>query len=323
MLRNVSKAGLLLTLCAGVGLGQQSQFSAILAGPVFDPPTAGIRMVFGYPGAARINQSVYGGLDDAVMAPDGKDAVALRSTRIVGLRLISGGPVQEIDFGSSASRLQASWSPDGQTAAVWFADSGSPVSFQFWAARQSPQAPVASPFSVDSIQCIRLLPDGDALLAAVKDGERSGIYRVGSNGAVNRIASSDDPLSIALDPAAKLYYYFDRRTLAVLRQSFDGAIPPETVVSDGLATASSPGTLAVLRGRRLALTDSVSKSVFLFSLDTGALLGQLQLEAAPDGLLPLGGSDWLVLSHRHQKTDSLLLLDARSDAVYFVPADDN
>ena len=97
MPRHSPQTGLLLTLCAGIGSGQQSQFSAILAGPVFDPPTAGIRMVFGYPGAARINQPVYSGLDDAVIAPDGKAAIVLRGSRIAGLRFVSGGPVQEVD----------------------------------------------------------------------------------------------------------------------------------------------------------------------------------------------------------------------------------
>jgi len=317
----IHRISLILSLAAGVACGQQSPFAGVLAGPVFDPPTNSIRMILGYPGAARVGQPVYTDLDDAAIAPDGKSAVVLRGSRIAGLRRLDTGSVQEVDFSASYSNLQAAWSPDSQLAVVWFANPDNTATFQLWPVQQAAAPPLATTLSSAAVRCVRLLPDG-VLLVAVDDSDRSGIYRIGSNGDVSRIAQSDTPSSIALDWDHRCFYFLSVKAGAVMRQAVDGSTPAEPVVKDAFQDISAPAGLALLKGRNLALADAGASAIFLYSLDTGTLISRIDLESAPDGLLPLAGSDWFILSHRREKPSAVILIDSRSNSVYFVPADD-
>ena len=245
-----------LYLCLALGsCAAQSQFSGLITGNIFDPPVGSVRMLFGYPGAARITGSLDSGLDDAAISPDGQSAVALQGSRIVGLRSLSSASVQVIDFGSPSSQLRAAWSADSRTAAVWLANSDNTASLQFWTARQNPQSPVPAGLSYAGLQCIVLLPDGSAVLICVKDGDNSGIYRVGNDGSSQRLVQSADPAAIALDPTSRSFYYFDRAAASILQQAMGAVDAAQPVITTGLDTLIAPCGLAVLKNGNLAVAD--------------------------------------------------------------------
>ncbi len=313
----------LIVLASGRVFGQAPQFSSILAGAVFDPPSHSVRMVLGIPGAARISQVLLDGLDNAALSPDGKNGVALRQNNIIGLRRLDEASADVIDFGSVSSTLNAAWSPDSRTAVVWFVNPDGTASFHFWTAAQPVAAPVPVAFSFSSLQDVCVTADGQAALLAVRDDIRSGIYRLMPSGSTELVTQAADPAALTLDSSGMFVYYLDRALHAVERIApNDSAGSPEVVIPN-LDSSMTVTALAILKGGRLALADTSRLSVSLFDVNTAAWIRTIELSAAPDGFVPLGGSDWFIVAHRSEEASSMLLLDSRSQSVYFVPADEN
>lgn len=300
---------LVLILVAATIAGAES--SAVLSGPVagylFVPEAGVIRPMFGVPGSAWLGEPLAAGIDLAATAPNGKQALAIRGSRLFLLGHLDQGQPEWQEIGpvpESADRIV--WNTASTAAAVVSSAAGT---VQLWRLLdRSPQADEALSLGGNVTS---LAVDVSGVIAAGVSGE--GLYLC--RGADVRLVSRSPKIS-ALAFFANDLYFAD----SVLGQIFfirDYSLAGDATVFCAL---ENPVGLAVSGdGARLAALSGSSKTLTLFDLKTFSAPQRLELEFTPTGAAQFSGDSLYILNSGAQGPVQLLDM-SRGAAVYFVPA---
>ncbi|HMD50733.1 MAG TPA: hypothetical protein VKG79_16595, partial [Bryobacteraceae bacterium] len=161
---------------ASFAAGQTAGLSGPVEGFTFDPPTASLRAVIGFPGAASFGPAILGGVEWASVAPQRDYALAFQNGNFLVVSGLSSGTVSTLAVpGVTRVPESVSWSGDG-TLAVLSSSSAE------WLQTVSglPSSPVAGAY-IDvsslggSLTAVALDTTGSHIAIAVS-GSQAGIY---------------------------------------------------------------------------------------------------------------------------------------------------
>jgi len=260
---------LLLFLLAGAGVASAADITGPLMGAVLDPPSGGVRLILGVPGAATLGVPVPLGIDTSraalSAASDYVLAVAADDGRIVLIRNLSGAPIPAAppDVPPSADRIVLS--PDGSAAALLYA-------------------------SQNRMQIITGLPDSPALgteldlsglpeapsSIAISDDGRSAVAVAGDNvvafgpdGAVNTVAIAKRAVAAFLHRSSDVVFTDSDSSSVFLVRDINGA-GELTFVAQNVDGVFSPAAVQISRDNQmLVVANSGSGVVARFNLAGG------------------------------------------------------
>jgi hypothetical protein len=299
----------------GVASGQTAGISGPVEGFTFDFPTASLRAVRGYPGAASFGPPILAGLEFASVAPQRNYAVAFQNGNFLVLSNLDSGKASSLAVPSVTRVPEAvSWSNDGTFAVLWSAGAN-------WLETLSglPSSPAAGAY-IDvsalggSLTAVAIDSTGKRIAIAVS-GSQSGVYLVtGSQGfapigpqLANPVAvsfSSDGTQLFAIDAGAK--------QLAIVNLSNSSS---QMTALDGLADPFA------VQGSAARIYIASRSDRLLRELDASAnQLVDIPLSFSPRGIEPFGANS-LLLASRSMASDPLwLVTNGTQPAAYFVPA---
>ncbi|MFB3825211.1 MAG: hypothetical protein ACE15B_00535 [Bryobacteraceae bacterium] len=279
--------------------GGRTTVQGPVAGYVFDQQVRGVRPMLGLPGAAYLGDALVGGLEAAGIAPDGARALVVREGRLFLVSLKGeAGPAPVENAIAGADRF--AWSPDGSVAAVYASASRKAQIIRNGAAGEP--VVLSGPGEVAALAVTR----SGKLIAGVA-GENGGVYMDGA-----LLARAANPAAITV--AGQDLYFVDKERGQVWQVAgfeTDGAALLFAEGMDGAAGVQVYGSRVFVAG---------AKGIEVFDLTARALLGHLDVDAAPTGLTPFGERALWLLNAPGEGQPAYVLSAAEVPAVYFVPA---
>jgi hypothetical protein len=307
-------------LAAAASLAVASAQQAGITGPVeaftFDPPTASLRAVAGYPGAASFGPAILNGLEFASVAPQHNYAVAFQSGNF---ELVSG-----LDSGAASAQTVSgvthlagavSWSSDGSFAVLYSASAN-------WLQTVSglPKNPVAGAWMDLSslggpLNAVALDTSGKQIAVAIGGpGSASGLYVMTASQAFSRVLQLANPVALSFSTDATELLGIDAATKQLATVTL-ATLAFQMTPLDGLADP-----FAVQESAQKIYIASRSDQLLRELTSTGGEVADLPLGFSPTGIQPFGANSLLVAS-RIQATDPLwLVTNGTQPAAYFVPA---
>ena len=299
---------------ASFAAGQTAGLSGPVEGFTFDPPTASIRAVMGFPGAASFGTPILGGIEWASVAPQHDYGLAFQNGNFFVVSGLSTGAPSLLAVGSVTRVPESiSWSGDGSFAVLASSSAA-------WLETISglPSNPVAGAY-IDisalggSLKAVALDATGAHIAIAVS-GAQAGVYLMTGSQAFSPVVSLANPVSVSFSTDGTQLFAIDAgsKQLATVRLS---NLSFQTASLNGLADP-----IAVQESASRIYVASGSDRV-LRELDaSGNQIADLALSFSPTGIQPFGANSLLVGS-RIQPTDPLwLLTNGSQPATYFVPA---
>jgi len=298
----------------GVASGQTAGISGPVEGFTFDFPTASLRAVMGYPGAASFGPPILAGLEFASVAPKRDYAVAFQNGNFLVLSSFDSGNASSLAV-SGVTRVPeaVSWSGDGTFTVLWSSGAN-------WLQTLSgmPSSPAAGAY-IDvsalggSLTGVAVDATGKRIAIAIS-GSQSGVYLMTGSQAFAPVISLANPVAVsfssdgtelfAIDAAAKQLAIVNLSNLSFQMTALDGLADPFAVQGSAAKIYIASRSDRVLR-----------------ELDTsGNELVDIPLSFSPRGIEPFGANS-LLLSSRSMASDPLwLVTNGTQPAAYFVPA---
>jgi hypothetical protein len=312
--------GAAAVLAAGAAAGEQ--WSGPLSGFVFDREAVIFRAVVGVPGAASLGRPVPAAVKDALVAPNGRAAVAAQDGQVVVIAdlaqpdqyaALSGLPLDVI--------RQASWAPD--SSALLF----------YSPARHTVQRAVraGTTWRVDrAIDCSGISGEvaafgvsrqGKWIVLAVA-GEAGGIYLVTSDAPPLRLYPATEPRALAFSSRGDDAYVADAGTNQIV--AFRNLSPANTDIQilagepDGV---QRPTVLAAAPdGSSLYWINESSQRLSIFPFTSRAVTASLELPVPFTALQLFSDSALYLLNPNRKAQEPLWILSGgENPAVYFVP----
>jgi hypothetical protein len=296
--------------------GQQAGFSGPVEGFTFDNPTASLRAVEGFPGAASFGPAVLGGLEFASAAPARNYALAVQNGNFLLVSGLGSGSLSTVALPAVTHLPDAvNWSADGSFA-VLYSRSGN------WLQTVSglPAAPLAGAYQ-------SLSPLGGQLAAVAVDtsgkqvaiamsGAQSGLFLITAGQAFAPLLALANPVALSFSTDGTQLYAIDAATrqLAVLSPT---SLAVQMTSLDGLADpfAVQPGA-----GQKIYVASRSDHLLRQYDASGIIAAPDLELSFTPTGIEQFGANSFVVGS-RVQPGDPLwLVTNATQPAAYFVPA---
>lgn len=300
----------------GTASGQQVGFSGPVEGYTFDPPTASLRAVNGYPGAASFGPALLSGLEFGSSAPQQNYAVAFQSGNCVLVTSLDSGAVQTQPLPALTRRPDGLvWSADGSVAVLYSRAAG-------WLQTLSllPANPTASAYidlSALGGTLASVAVDGNGKQVAIAmGGAAAGLYLMTASGSFAPVLQLANPVALSFSNDGTELFAIDTASmqLAVVNlANFDFQLAPIAGLADPFALREGANQKLYVASR----SDRLLREYDLASLQA---VTDLPLSFTPTGIEQFGPNSFLVGS-RLLATDPLwLLTNAAQPAVYFVPA---
>jgi hypothetical protein len=304
-----------MAACGAVS-GQPVGFSGPVEGFTFDPPTASLRAVIGFPGAASFGPAVVSGLEFASAAPQRNYALAFQSGNFVLATGLDSGTVSTMAVASVTHLPEAvAWSTDGSFA-VLYSRAGN------WLQTLSglPGAAVAGAY-------LDLSPLGGSLaavgvdatgkqIAVAMSGAQSGLYVMTASQAFAPVLPLANPVAVSFSSDGTQLFGIDAATrqLAVLSLS---SLAVQMTSLGGLA---DPFAVQQGAGQKLYIASRSDRLLRQLNLAGAEAAADLELSFTPTGIEQFGANSFVVAS-RLQPGDPLwLVTNGTQPAAYFVPA---
>jgi hypothetical protein len=298
----------------GVASGQTAGVSGPVEGFTFDLPTASLRAVMGYPGAASFGPPILSGLEFASVAPQRNYAVAFQNGNFAVLSNLDSGKAASLAVvGVTRVPEAVSWSADGTFAVLWSAGANWLQTLSGLPSNPAPGAYIDVSALGGSLTSVALDTTGKRIAIGVLESQAGVYLMTGSQGFAPVISlthpvavsfSSDATELFAIDAAAKQLAIVNLSNLSFQMTALDGLADPFAV------QGSAAKIYVASRSDRL-----------LREFDaTGTAMGDLPLSFSPRGIEPFGANS-LLLASRSMASDPLwLVTNGTQPAAYFVPA---
>ena len=296
--------------------GQQVGFGGPVEGFTFDLPTASLRAVVGYPGAASFGPAVLTGLEFGSAAPQKNYAVAFQSGNFLLATALDSATVSTVSVPGVTRLPEAvAWSTDGSFA-VLYSRSGN------WIQTLSglPSSPAAG-------SDIELAPLGGALAAVAVDatgkqvaiamsGAGSGLYLMTASQGFAPVLQLANPVALSFSSDGTQLFAIDSATkeLAVLNlSSLNFQMTSLTGLADPFAVQSGAS-------QRIYIASRADRLLRELNLATGQAATDLGLSFAPTGIQQFGPNSFVVASRAEPGDPLWLVTNGTQPAAYFVPA---
>ena len=314
-------------LCALVALGE-TRLTGPTAGFIFQRSSQTIRPILGVPGSAHVGVSTVEGFENASISPLGTSALATRRGVLYLVRGLQTGQLEEQPVVNSIPAVNRfAWSPDGESAALYSADSRQAQIIR------TPQSPAVCDGAVivSGLHAICLVNAGDpidltavegAVSALVFDGKKlligaAGVYLADPSG-LRRLIAEIEPGAMILD-GGDIYIADQKRNQIWLMHDYAGAATPMLFADERSGVSAPIGIRISANGRHLLIANAGSRSIDALDIATRGLVKHIELEFAP-GRMESTGSGRFSLLNFGEEGEPLYLLDGGDDlAVYFVP----
>jgi len=299
----------------GTASGQQVGFSGPVEGYTFDPPTASLRAVAGYPGAASFGPALLSGLEFGSAAPQQNYAVAFQNGNCVLVTSLSGTVATQSVPAVTRRPDGVVWSADGSVAVLYSRAAG-------WLQTLSllPGNPTAGAYvdlSALGGTLASVAVDGKGKQVAVAmQGAAAGLYLMTASGSFAPVLQLANPVALAFSNAGTELVAIDTASmqLAVVNlSSFDFQMA-------SLAGLADPFAVREDTNQKLYVASRSDRLLREYDLATLQPMTDLPLSFTPTGIEQFGPNSFLVGS-RMLATDPLwLLTNVAQPAAYFVPA---
>lgn len=300
----------------GTASGQQVGFAGPVEGYTFDAPTASLRAVMGFPGAASFGPALLGGLEFGSAAPRHNYALAFQNGACVLVTGLDSGNVATLPITNALRK------PDG---IVWSADGSAAVFYSraanwLQAITGLPSNPTAGAYIDVSalgglLASVAVDPAGKQIAIAL-DGRAAGLYLMAVGQPFALVLQLSNPVALSFSNDATQLFAIDSAAdqLAVVRlPNFDFQMVSLAGLADPFAVRETAGQKLYVASR----SDQLLREYDLASLQP---VISLPLAFAPTGMDDFGANSFLVAS-RAQASDPLwLVTNAAQPAAYFVPA---
>jgi hypothetical protein len=301
----------------GIASGQTVGISGPVEGFTFDPPTASLRAVIGFPGAASFGPAILSGLELGSVAPQRNFALAFRDGNFVVIGGLDSGNITTLAVPGVTRVAEAvSWSSDGSFAVLY-----SPGGNWMQTLSGLPSNPVAGTY-IDlsplggSLSAVALDASGKQIAIGVS-GPEAGVFTLTASQGFAPLLALGNPVALAfstdgsqlfaIDAATKQLATVNLSTLSFQTTALDGLADPFAVEESAAKIYIASRSDRMLR----ALTPSNGQST------------DITLGFSPTGLQAFGANSLLAAS-RVQAADPLWLVTNGSNgsqpAAFFVPA---
>ncbi len=294
--------------------GQSVGFGGPVEGYTFDPPTASLRAVKGFPGSASFGPALISGLEFGSVAPQQNYAVALQSGNCVLVTALDSGTVSTMALPAVTQRPDGvAWAAGG-TVAVLFSRAGNWI-----------QALSSLPANPTVGAAVDLTPLGGTLAAVAVDGAGkqiavaitgAGLYLMTAGQPFAPVLQLSNPVALAFSSDGTELFAIDTASMQLESVNLQ-SLASQTAPLDGLA---DPIALRATANQTLYVASRSDRRLREYGLSSLQILAELPLPFAPTGIEPFGANSFLAAS-RFQAGDPLwLVTNAAQPAAYFVPA---
>ncbi len=297
-------------LCALVSLGAETRITGPTSGFIFQRSSQTIRPIVGVPGSAHLGASTVEGFENASVSPLGISALATRQGALYLLRGFQTGQPETILIDNAIQAISRfAWSPDGESAAVYSADSR-----QAQIIRNLPSPVLEDPIDLAGVE--------GAVSALVFDGKRlliggASVYVADPSG-LRRLIAEIEPGVMTLG-GGDVYIADQKRNQIWLLHDYAGAATPMLFADERSGISTPTGIRISANGRHLLVANAGSRSVDALDIATRGAIKHIELEFAP-GRMEAIGTGRLSLLNFGGEGEPLYVLDSGDDlAVYFVP----
>ena len=312
-------AAILYLVLNGSLWSQDARIRGTVTGFVFDPPTRSIRPILGLPGAATLGDAIARDLAVAVVAPNGKYALAVQNGQVVLFSRLDVDLASKVLEGVIDSPNSIVWSPDS-TAAVLYSATRSLLQ-RIDRLDISPRIDQLLDLSSLGGAISKVAVDRAAQRVAVgiQNSPRSGLYLISPGNDPVLMADMQDPGALFFSKDGDLYAagLESHRILRLQSVSASPAVLPFLDQQDGITDAA--GIALSGDGKLFYVVSGGSQRLRIYDTANRSLVAEEPLEATPTFLEPLNGAGLLIMNTRVKMQDPILLLDTRSNLVYFVP----
>ena len=299
----------------GVASAQPIGFTGPVEGYIFDAPTASLRAVMGFPGAASFGPVLLGGLEFASAAPRQNYAVAFQSGSCVLVTSLDSGAVSTVAIPAATRRPERiAWSGDG-TVAVLYSSAGSWI--QMLAGL--PGNPAASSY-IDlsvlggSLTAVAVSADGKEIAVGMAAG--AGVYLMTPSQAFAPVLRLSNPVALSFSSDNTQLFAIDTEAMqlaVVTLSSFDF----QMISLNGLA---DPFALRQGSDQKLYVASRSDRILREYDLSSLQPMADLSLPFAPTGVELFGANSFLVASRIQAEDPLWLVTNTAQPTIYFVPA---
>jgi len=293
-------------------------FAGPVEGYTFDAPTASLRAIMGFPGAASFGPAVLNGLEFGSAAPSKNYAIAFQSGSFVLVNGLDSGNVSTRAI-PSVTRVPdgVAWSSDG-TVAVLYSLAGN------WLQTISglPADPVAGasvevPGNLGTLAAVAVERQGSRIAIATS-GSSAGIYLLSSDQSFSPLLQLARPAALSFSNDATQLFAIDAATksLAVVTlANFSSQITPLDGLADPIAVRQAAGS-----DQRLYIASRTDRLLREYDMSSQQVVADLPLSFGPTGIDQFGTNSFLVASRLGPADPLWLVTSGAQPAVYFVPA---
>jgi hypothetical protein len=308
----------------------------------FDLPTASLRAVIGFPGAASFGPALAEGLDFASVAPHQDFAIAFRGGECLLItRLSSAQPVVAALNGVTARPQAIAWSGDGGSAALFSKNgnwiqivSGLPLNPSAGDRRDlSSLGGSLGAVAVDATgRQIAVAMAGEAapsnrprrLHADAIRGSNArshgAVYLSSQGQAFNSVLPLGNPVALAFAPDSKNLFAVDAAAPELTILNLD-SFARQTLALDGLADPFAVRSAFDANGRPMLFVASRSDRLLReYDLTSRQPVATLPLSFVPTGIEEFGHESFLIASRTRAVEPAWLLMTQPQPAVFFIPA---
>ena len=304
------------TAFLGAARAQQIGFGGPVEGYTFDPPTASLRAVAGFPGAASFGPALLSGLEFASAAPQQNYALAFQSGNCVLVTSLDSGVVATLPIPAVVRRPDGiAWSADGSVAVLYSRAGG-------WLQTLSmlPGNPAAGSY-IDlsglggSLAAVAVDGTGKQVAIAIA-GPAAGLYLMAASGSFAPVLQLSNPVALSFSTDGTQLFAIDAASLQLAVVSLAN-FHFQTAPLDGM---TDPFALREASSQKLYVASRSDRLLREYDLASLQAVADLPLSFAPTGIEQFGPHSFLIGS-RLQAGDPLwLVTNAAQPAAYFVPA---
>ncbi len=300
----------------GAATGQQVGYSGPVEGFTFDPPTASLRAVIGFPGAASFGPPVMSGLEFASAAPQQNYALASQSGHFLLVTGLGSGIISTLAVPAITQLPEAvAWSVDGSFA-VLYSRAGN------WLQTVSglPAAPVAGAYqslaSLDGPLSAVAVDAAGKQIAVAMSGGHSGLYLMTASQGFAPMLPLANPVAVSFSTDGTQLFAIDAATRQLASLSL-GSLAVQMTSLDGLADpfAVQPGA-----GQKIYVASRSDRLLRQLNAAGVPVASDLELSFTPNGIQLFGANSFVVASRIEAGDPLWLVTNGTQPAAYFVPA---